>query len=184
MARRTTCSSMFSLQVPKVYIAIPPAARGYTRDIILKLYRRLHTAVQSSPRIRNLTGQFSWSTFGLKEARIRPNLCRHKMPTWLGLKSNLYADVWRVVKYEKPTKFESVKQMSNLWPTCFSILLFSWIASFSQSAKYRYKVCTETQLTVLKRCMAMQAAFVMKVVLLFLPCGYNLFYHLWCFFQD
>jgi hypothetical protein len=52
----------------------------------------------ASPRIRNLTGQFSVSKFGLKEARIRPNLCRHKMLTWLSLKNNLYADGWRVVK--------------------------------------------------------------------------------------
>ena len=89
---------MCSLQVSKVYIAIPPATRGYKNDIILKLYRKLHTAVQSSPRIINLTGQFSLSKFGLKEARIRPNLCRHKMLTWLSLKSNLYADGWRVVK--------------------------------------------------------------------------------------
>jgi hypothetical protein len=51
-----------------------------------KLYRKLYTAVQSSPIIRNLTGQFSLSKFGLKEARIRPKLCRHKMPTWLSLR--------------------------------------------------------------------------------------------------
>ena len=118
----------------------------------------------------------------MKEATIRPYLCRHKMPTWLSLKSNLYADGWRVVKVWKTEKFESVKQMSNLWPTCFSILLYSWIISLSQSVKYWYKACTESQLIVLYRCMAMQAAFLWKIVLLFLPCGYSLFHHLWCFF--
>jgi hypothetical protein len=127
-----------------------------------KLYRKLYTAVQSSPIIRNLTGQFALSKFKLKEARIRPKLCRHKMLTWLSLRVIYARMAVQSYKYEKPTKFESVKKMANLWPTCFSILLSSWIVSLSQSVKYWYKVCTESQLTVLKRCMETQAAFLWK----------------------
>jgi hypothetical protein len=96
--------------------------RGYKNDIILKLYRKLHTAVQSSPRIINLTGQFSLSKFGLKEARIRPNLCRHKMITWLSLKSNLYADGWRVVKVWKTNEIRVCQ--TNVQP--MTHMFFKW----------------------------------------------------------
>ena len=99
--------------------------------------------------------------------------------------SNLYADGWRVVKVWKTDEIRvcqtNGQPMTRMF---FNILVSSWIVSRSQSVKYWYKVCAESQLTVLKRCMAMQAAFLWKISLLFLPCGYSLFYHLWYFSKN
>jgi hypothetical protein len=109
--------------------------------------------------------------------------------------SNLYADGWKI--FHKNAACIAMHRFKTV--NCDSVhTLYQYLTDWDNETihedrsiekhvghrlvKYWYKVCTESQLTVLKRCMAMQAAFLWKIFLLFLPCGYSLFYHLWCFF--